>query len=195
MSFTDRWWTGRVCRASDFKCKLIVKYLQYSWTKYFCKALRWHYQSTVLQTCHTFAFTSDSIRWQCLNIRPLFLHAVWRDFINMTWGTFSLTYFLSHDIMAWYWQAPTSCSMLWDFTGKRRRLNTQTTLTVAPHIFQSRQLHFCHISHSGTNICEISQVISDGLRHSDLATSFLVTDSSAHLHCESVLISGHVIAW
>lgn len=40
-----------------------------------------------------------------------------RTFINMTRGTFSPTHFLSHDIIGWSWQAPTSglkCSICTD---------------------------------------------------------------------------------
>lgn len=63
-----------------------------------------------------------------------------RDFVNMTWGPLSPTHFLSHDIMGWYWQAPSSCVMLWDFTGSQRRLNTNAALTVAPYVSDSKQL-------------------------------------------------------
>lgn len=54
------------------------------------------------------------------------------DFVNMTWGTLSPTHFLSHDIIGWYWQAPTSCVMLWDFTGNQRRLNTRAGVDGGP---------------------------------------------------------------
>lgn len=106
-------------------------------------------------------FTSDGVRCHCLNLLSLSPCAVQEDFINMTWATFSPTHFLSHDIMGWYWQAPTSCFMLWDFTGNQRRQNTQAALMVAPYISKSKQLHFHHKSPNGANICEISQLMSD----------------------------------
>lgn len=96
-----------------------------------------------------------------------------RDFVNMTWGPLSPTHFLSHDIMGWYWQAPSSCVMLWDFTGSQRRLNTNAALTVAPYVSDSKQLRN-HPSNphqwkkkrkkkypDETNSGEVSQLTSD----------------------------------
>lgn len=93
-----------------------------------------------------------------------------RDFTNMTWGPLSPTHFLSHDIMGWYWQAPSSCVMLWDFTGSQRRLNTNAALTVAPYVSDSKQLRN-HPSDphqwkkkkypDETNSGEVSQLTSD----------------------------------
>lgn len=96
---------------------------------------------------------------QWLNLLPLFQRAALRTFINMTRGTFDSTHFLSHDIIGWSWQAPTSCLKRSDFTGRLGRLSTPSVLTVGPCTSTSTQLHLRHKTPTGTKIYEISQVV------------------------------------
>lgn len=126
--------------------RLQIKTIWESW--------RWCWSSHMLKLLLMFTW----VPCQWLSLLPLFQRAALRTFINMTRGTFGLTRFLSHDIIGWSWQAPTSCLKRCDFTGRLDRLNTPSTLTVGPCKSKSTQLHLHHKSPVGTKIWEISQV-------------------------------------
>ena len=99
-----------------------------------------------------------------------------KDFINRILGTLSTTHFLSHEIMGWYWRAPTSCVMLWDFTGNQRRQNAEAVLMVAPCVSESEQLWFQHKALNGTHLWNLwwpqsyidQLLVMDRLTHSNI---------------------------
>lgn len=84
------------------------------------------WQHNTVQTAHNLILflMLRSTHWNLYQMSALISYALVStcssDGLNLILGTFSTARLLSHDIMGWYWQAPTSCLMLWDFTGYNR---------------------------------------------------------------------------